>query len=226
MLEALSPLPPGVRWTLALGAGYTLGCVSGGYYLVRWKTGSDIRAQGSGGTGATNAGRQLGRSGFVVTVLFDGLKGTLAAALAWALALGGLGMFWSIAAAVAGHIWPAPLRFRGGKGVATFLGGLLVADAVLLLWLGAVFGPIWLVWRRFSFSGLLALVLLPGVAWYRGAEPATTAVLGLSVALILVAHRVNIRNEIARRRSGSRVPEAETQPASAPSHDRGTTDRL
>ena len=102
----------------ALGA-YLLGCLATGYYLVRARTGRDIREIDSGSTGARNVGRVLGKTGFGLTVLGDFGKGALAVwgARHWTHdhQLAALAML----AVVAGHIWPAQLRFRGGKGVAT-----------------------------------------------------------------------------------------------------------
>src|SRR5437667_3775423 len=71
----------GKEWLL-LAACYSLGCCTVGYYWVRWRTGLDLRFQGSGNLGAKNVGRLLGPSGFLVTLLIDGAKGALAVRLA------------------------------------------------------------------------------------------------------------------------------------------------
>src|SRR6185436_7082043 len=96
---------------------YLLGCLATGYYLVRWRTGQDLRALGSGSTGGTNAGRVLGRWGLVITGLIDILKGAIAVGAAryfgldeWAVAL-------TAGAVVAGHVFPFQLRFHGGRGL-------------------------------------------------------------------------------------------------------------
>ena len=119
------------NWFQATGSvlgAYLLGCFAIGYYLVRARTGKDIREIESGSTGARNVGRVLGKPGFVLTAFGDVGKGALAvwSAQEWtnnnhlaALAL---------LAVVAGHLWPAQLRFRGGKGVATSFGALLMFD--------------------------------------------------------------------------------------------------
>src|ERR1041385_8199295 len=110
---------------IAVGA-YLLGCFATGYYLVRLRTGQDIRELGSGSVGAKNVGRLLGRPGFVVALLGDLAKGAFAVWAAqhftkddWAVQL-------SLLAVVAGHVWPAQLRFRGGKrGAPPFGGGFV-----------------------------------------------------------------------------------------------------
>src|ERR1051326_4572526 len=124
---------------IAVGA-YLLGCFATGYYLVRLRTGQDIRELGSGNVGATNVGRALGTRGFVLTFLGDAAKGALAVSLARLLP----GPLWladvAMIAVVAGHIWPIPLRGRGGKGGATTLGALAVLDVSLTLLLLALLG--------------------------------------------------------------------------------------
>src|SRR5262249_3474541 len=132
---------------ICLGA-YALGCFTLGYYLVRGRTGQDIRELGSGSVGARNVGRVLGWMGFVVTVAGDFAKGAFAV---WAtshftqddclLAL-------ALVSVVMGHIWPAQLRFHGGKGVATSLGGLVVYDPHLARAFVLVFSSVFRCIRR------------------------------------------------------------------------------
>src|SRR5574339_339768 len=123
----MNPMPYGEEMLVILVA-YALGCFTAGYYLVRWWTGEDVRYSGSGSSGATNVGRVLGRPGFLFTLLLDLTKGCLAVWLAEYLRLRPTTAVLSMLAVVAGHIWPLQLRFRGGKGVATGLGALLVLE--------------------------------------------------------------------------------------------------
>lgn len=107
---------------LALLLCYAIGCVVTAWYAVKWRTGADLRTLHSGTTGARNAGRVLGRWGFAIVALLDSLRGLLAMALAAAL---GLQEWWLVLAGVAvlaGHLWPAQLGFRGGKGIAVGVG--------------------------------------------------------------------------------------------------------
>jgi hypothetical protein len=108
-------------WLVIPGA-YLLGGVSPGYWLVLMRTGTDVRAQGSGATGATNAARSLGTQGFVMVMLLDTLKGAAAAALTRPAGLSAGWEFAAAAAVVAGHIWPVQLGFRGGRGFSPLLG--------------------------------------------------------------------------------------------------------
>src|SRR3954468_8770014 len=111
----------------ALGAlvGYIFGCFTTGYYLVRWKTGHDIRLMGSGSCGGRNVGRELGKTGFFLTVFGDFWKGAAAVLLTrWLTGGNETAILFAILGSVIGHIWPIQLGFRGGKGVATCMGAL------------------------------------------------------------------------------------------------------
>src|SRR5580693_6010407 len=98
-------------------AAYVIGCFSTGYWLVRWKTGQDLRTLGTGSCGARNAGRALGSNGFALTLSGDLAKGGLAVWIAQTVTGNDFVALLSMMAVTAGHVWPAPLGFRGGKGI-------------------------------------------------------------------------------------------------------------
>ena len=122
---------------LLLAIGYLLGAIPSGYLAGRWLKGIDLRDCGSGSTGATNVLRNVGKGPALVVFLIDVGKGALAVLLAksvglsdWLQVLAGL-------AALAGHIWPVWLGWKGGKAVATGLGMFLgagLAGGAGLLW--------------------------------------------------------------------------------------------
>jgi len=193
-----------------LGA-YLLGSVATGYYLVHARTGRDIREMNSGSTGARNVGRVLGKAGFALTVLGDVGKGALAVwgAQEWTRNphLAALAML----AVVAGHIWPAQLHFRGGKGVATTLGALLVFDHRLLLVFGALFLAGFILARKSVLPGLFAFACLPLAGFWLDRDGLTTALAAVLVAMILIAHRRNFVDEITmlwERRGVAPKPES------------------
>ncbi len=167
---------------------YAAGCLVGAYYLVRWRTGKDLRALGSGNPGATNAGRVLGRSGFALALLVDAGKGSVVTASARALGAGSALLGVAMVAVVAGHVWPAQLGFRGGKGAATALGLLAVYDlrvaAVLLVCLGLLYA----VTRRLDASGLPTLGLAPFAAGMLGKDAAAVTALAAVAAIVYWAH--------------------------------------
>jgi glycerol-3-phosphate acyltransferase PlsY len=128
-----------VQTVLACLIAYLLGCVSTGYYLVRWRRGVDIRGVGSGTTGAFNVARLLQGPGFVLTLLGDLLKGGLALMLAKWLGLDRFAQMLAMLAVVLGHDFPLQLGFRGGNGLATATGALVVLDPRLTLALAVWF---------------------------------------------------------------------------------------
>jgi glycerol-3-phosphate acyltransferase PlsY len=192
-----------------LGA-YILGCFSTGYYLVRARTGRDIRQVDSGATGARNVSRVLGAPGFFLTVLGDFGKGALAvwATRRWCDNEFAVGL--ALLAVLMGHIWPVQLRFRGGKGVATSLGGLLVFDWRIAVSYAVIFALLFLVTRRTILPGLFAYFCLPFVDYGFDHDPVKTSLVAIMSALVLLAHRANFVEEIpalAARRHVAANPE-------------------
>jgi len=176
---------------LAAAIGYVLGSVPFGFLLTRASGRGDIRTVGSGNTGATNVLRTGSRGLAALTLLCDVGKGAVAVLLvnAW------LGEPYGLVAGVAavlGHDFPAWLKFRGGKGVATTLGVILA-----LAWPVGLFAlAVWLLtavaFRYSSLAALVALSLVPPVmAWHEGfREAVATCVLAV---LTIILHRENIR---------------------------------
>ena len=126
---------------LGIGLAYALGSLCAGYYLVRWRTGRDVRLIGSASAGARNAGRLLGPGGFALVLAFDLLKGIAAVVVAVACS-GWATPRWHVVvvAVVVGHVLPVQLGFRGGKGVAPSIGALLAYDAWVVLGSAAIAG--------------------------------------------------------------------------------------
>jgi len=177
---------------------YLLGCFTTGYYLVRWRTGLDIRQQGSGNVGARNVGRVLGASGFIVTLLLDLGKGALAVGMALYFGLRPEMVIASMLAVVVGHNWPMQLRFHGGKGIATSLGVLLAYDSFLVVILVLLMLPLFALSRNFTIGGLLSFALSPLVAFLCGLENMEVVAASLVAIMVLVSHQKNIREEFAR----------------------------
>jgi acyl phosphate:glycerol-3-phosphate acyltransferase len=178
-------------WWIILA--YILGSLNGAYYLMKWKHGIDIRTTGSGNAGATNAGRSMGKKGFLLVLIFDLAKGMLAVLLVrWSSgteAIAGL----SAAAAVVGHIFPIQLRFRGGKGIAVSLGALVIFSYQATFLLLAVFLCIYLLLRRFSASGLIAYVVTATLLPFLRLDILTIAVYVVVTVLVLAAHHTHVR---------------------------------
>lgn len=177
---------------------YLSGSVSGSLTLGRLR-GVDIRTQGSGNAGGTNAFRTQGAKFALGVVLIDIGKGALAAWLALRFApvegvLPVRTVAWlAVLAAALGHVWPLWHGFRGGKGVGTLLGGVAVLWPVALL-------PLFLVWVcvlvASGYVGLASIIatacLLPLAVWLR-ADVATQAFAVVAALLVLFTHRANVQ---------------------------------
>lgn len=190
-----------LRPVIFMAAAYVIGCFTTGYYLVRLRTGQDIRLTGSGSAGARNAGRILGKTGFVLTVLGDFAKGALAVWLARALGHDDVCAALAVPAVVAGHLWPAQLKFHGGKGITTSLGALLEFDYRLAVTLAVLFGIIFLFARKTLLPAMLAFVCLPAVCWYFTRDNVLVAATAAASAAILFAHRRNLGQEFSGLKS-------------------------
>jgi glycerol-3-phosphate acyltransferase PlsY len=190
---------PDVQWFLLVAIAYALGSVSTGYYLIKLRTGQDIRLLGSGSTGARNVSRTLGTLGFAATLVGDASKGAIAVGLATISGLDERGLIVVTVAVFAGHVWPAQLQFRGGKGLATVMGAVLVMDYWVVIVTLLVAAIALAASKRFTASGLLAVALAPVLAAATD-RASSDFVIGLSalVALIFFAHRQNIASAFGR----------------------------
>ena len=182
---------------LALAAliGYLLGSIPFGLLLTRMAGLGDVRKIGSGNIGATNVLRTGNKKLAAATLLLDALKGTAAVLVANAL----WGYEASLVAgffAFLGHLFPVWLGFKGGKGVATYIGVLLGAAPLMML----AFALIWIatafITRYSSLSALVAMVIIPVALWLLGPEKTALLVTLLSV-ISWLKHHENIRRLIA-----------------------------
>ncbi len=182
------------RELLAVGASYLIGSVPFAIVLVRLFRGVDVRTQGSGTAGATNVLRTAGKSLAVATMILDVGKGALAVLLMRSLTYDPRWLGAAAVAAVLGHVFPVWFSFRGGKGVATAIGGfgILAPWAVL-----AVVGGFVLVvaaTRLVSLASITAACLLPLAMrlLFHAPEPEVVAAAAVTL-LLVISHRANIR---------------------------------
>jgi len=179
-----------MSYALAAVFGYLLGSIPFGLLLTRAAGGPDIRATGSGNIGATNVLRTGRRGLAAATLLCDMVKGTLAVLVVGHFVGPDVALVAGFAAFL-GHLFPAWLKFKGGKGVATYI-GLLIG----LAWPAAlIFCAIWLIVATFSrYSSLAALIasaLTPLALWLLG-KPEVAALFLVLTALLWIMHRANI----------------------------------
>ena len=191
---------------LVIAFSYLLGSVPFGMVFARAK-GVDLRSVGSGNIGATNVLRAAGRGPAVLTLLGDALKGAAAVALARALGLGAFNEGLAALAAVAGHDFSVFLRFRGGKGVATSLGAVLIYAPQAGI-LTAVLWLITVVLTRYSSLGaIVSFALLPVMMLLTGQAKQKAAFAAALAALLVLKHSGNIRRlvEGTERRVGEKA---------------------
>ena len=177
---------------------YAVGCFATGYYLVRARTGQDIRTLGSGNVGARNVGRILGARGFIFTFIGDFGKGALAVWVTQYFSASSMDAALAMLAVVAGHIWPLPLRFCGGKGVATSLGALLLLAPSIALAYGAAVGMMFAISGTTKMPGLFAYLGLPVVGYWFGHDRFEVASLTGLMLMVVLAHRKNLLKEFNR----------------------------
>jgi glycerol-3-phosphate acyltransferase PlsY len=190
--ELWSALPAGLA---ALAFGYLAGSIPFGLVITRLAGLEDIRTIGSGNIGATNVLRTGRRELAAATLAADALKGTIAVLVARYFGgpelaiIAGFGAF-------LGHLFPVWLRFRGGKGVATFIGILLGLAWPVVLGFGAVWATVAWLTRYSSLAALVACAVTPLMLWLGGWHEPAELFLLLAV-LIFVTHRDNIARLMA-----------------------------
>jgi acyl phosphate:glycerol-3-phosphate acyltransferase len=187
------------QWVLYLIVSYLVGGLMTGFLVAKLFKGHDLRVMGSGNIGARNAGRVLGPSGFVLTLAGDIIK---AAAVVWAgIELGFpehiqlLGFL----AVIMGHLYPVFLRFHGGKGVASFIGGLIVFNWLSAVLVGVAFLLFYSIKRSLTVAGLFAFVLSPFFYWLLEKQWIETLILIPISLMVVYVQKDDIKERIMIR---------------------------
>ncbi|MGE5215725.1 MAG: glycerol-3-phosphate 1-O-acyltransferase PlsY [Chloroflexota bacterium] len=184
---------------------YLVGSIPTGV-IVGKLMGIDVRSAGSGNIGATNVARVLGKGKGALTLLADAAKGYLPVFIARQLGVDSNTEVVVGAAAFLGHLYPIYLKFRGGKGVATALGALLLLAPLAILILLAVFAAAFLTSRIVSLGSIAAAAALPMALWLLSYPPQVIVLGAFLGAMVILRHRANIRRLFAgtEPRFGSR----------------------
>ena len=220
------------KFILVAFIGYLLGSIPFGVIVSKYKANVDIRKYGSGKIGGTNVLRTVGKKAFLMVAVLDVSKGALAVVFAGLIVGGesiwfgnsGLGMIFAqvlgALASIAGHIWPIFLKFKGGRGVATFIGGLIA-----LIPAAGLFGGEALIIGA-GLSGFASLGSIIGlVCSYAILIPLTImngfpieylAYVFLGSALVIFMHRDNIKRLLSgKERRLSQKAEKNLDPISS-----------
>jgi glycerol-3-phosphate acyltransferase PlsY len=224
-----------IKYLLAIAAGYLIGSIPFGFLIGRFFAKVDVRKYGSGKTGTTNVMRVAGKKAAAIVFILDMSKGALAVLTAWVLLHGkyqadvGTAVWYMLRtapalaalAAIAGHIWPVFLNFKGGRGVATYYGGMFALCPAVAFFSGQIF-LLGASTTKFvslaSIAGAVAsyVILVPLVVF--GGFPWEILLYGLVGCLaIIIMHRDNIIRLIngKERRLGEQVDINEHQSPSA-----------
>lgn len=189
-----------------VGTAYVVGGIPFGFILARYWGGADVRYSGSGNTGATNVLRTTGASIALAVLALDMSKGYVMVLAARSLGADEVLQSLVATAAVAGHIFPIWLKFRGGKGVATACGSFVVLAPIAALWAAFVFGLVVCVTRYVSVGSMsAAFALTPLVYATVSSLPVVVSALAVTI-LVLSSHASNVRRLVVggERRLGER----------------------
>ncbi len=177
-------------------ASYLIGSISSAVIICKALSLPDPRTQGSKNPGATNVLRLGGKKTAAFVLFFDGLKGAVPVFIGDYYGFGLIALALTVLCAFLGHIFPVFFRFKGGKGVATYLGGLIAINLLA----GLIFSLIWLlvakVLKISSLAALIATVLSPFYFYLITGNLKSTTIIGLISLLIFYTHRDNIKRLI------------------------------
>ncbi|HYR45956.1 MAG TPA: glycerol-3-phosphate 1-O-acyltransferase PlsY [Thermoanaerobaculia bacterium] len=178
--------------------GYLLGSLSFALLLVRWRTGKDIRTEGSGNAGATNVLRAYGKGLGLAVALLDVAKGAAAVLLVKAVTADPRYAAAAGFAAVLGHVFPLYFGFRGGKGVATAVGAFLALAPVATLVCLGVFLLLVAATRYVSLGSVVSIVLLPPAARWISNAPLSIVLAAAATAVVVVFKHLENLKRLAR----------------------------
>ena len=192
-------------WLVPLG--YVSGSIPFGLLIAKASKGVDVRGIGSGNIGATNVLRAAGKGAAALTLALDMLKGWAPVALGRIVGASDALVAGVALAAFLGHLYPVFLRFRGGKGLATFLGVLLALLPKVAFLVAGVWLLVAAVFRYSSLAALVAAAASPLLVWLLDGRRGFVALAVVLSGFILMRHRENMRRLLAgeERRIGQRL---------------------
>ena len=177
-------------------ASYLIGSISSSVIICKALGLPDPRTQGSKNPGATNVLRVGGKKIAAFVLIFDGLKGAVPVFIGDYYGFGLIALTLTVLCAFLGHIFPVFFRFRGGKGVATYLGGLIAINFLA----GLIFSVIWLlvakVLKTSSLASIIATALSPIYFYFITGDITSALIIGLISLFIFYTHRGNIKRLI------------------------------
>ncbi|PGY11814.1 glycerol-3-phosphate acyltransferase [Bacillus sp. AFS031507] len=172
---------------------YLIGSIMFGFLVTKALYCKDIRLHGSGNVGARNAGRLHGKTAFVLIFLGDALKGGLVILLARYFGFSDPVQFVGLGMAIFGHLKPITLNFKGGKGISTFIGGIIMFEPLLVSVIILAFLVLYPFTKSFTFSGLGAFLFIPPFLIIIDHDWISCAIVLCILVFIFLAHWNNIK---------------------------------
>ncbi|MCL6574009.1 MAG: glycerol-3-phosphate acyltransferase [Bacillus sp. (in: Bacteria)] len=177
---------------------YLIGSLMFGFLVTKTLYHQDIRFQGSGNVGARNVGRLHGKRAFVLIFLGDAFKGALVLLIARFLQFPDYVQLIGLGMAILGHIKPITLNFKGGKGISTFIGGMIVFEPLLIVVVILGFLILYPFTKSFTFSGLGAFLLIPLFLLIKDYQWLSSIIVSSILVFIFLAHSENIRERLQK----------------------------
>ncbi|WP_166786757.1 glycerol-3-phosphate acyltransferase [Jeotgalibacillus salarius] len=169
---------------------YLLGSFNGAYIVTKLFKKQDIRTLESGNAGATNAGRVLGKKGFLLTVFIDAVKTWIAL---WIITIWFGGLEWAIFSGILfvllGHLFPLYLQFKGGKGIVVYLAGALWLEPLTLAAAAIAMGLCYGFSRRYTISGFFAIAMVPVTLFLSYGLTIVSVGMSLAFIALLFVHK-------------------------------------
>ncbi len=194
------------RYYFLVVLSYLIGCFSTGYYYAKLRYHTDIREIGTNVTGAMNVSRLAGKKGFILTFLGDALKGVLTVFLCRVFHTPDWVTLLCIVTVLLGHVFPIQLKFRGGKGMSTIFGALLVYDPILILMLFGTCVIFYPFVRRYTITALFALLILPLELFFADFSPVLIYFSLIYAAILIFACRSNVMEYIRTKALEGNAP--------------------
>lgn len=170
-----------------------------GFFVVKFLGKKDIRVEGSGNVGARNAGRVHGRSSFILTFIGDALKGAIVIFLGEYFKLSPEFLLAGLGFAILGHVKPITLKFKGGMGISTFIGGMLAFEPITALIIILGFLLLYPILKSFTFAGLGSFILIPVSFYFLGIQPLANFISSILVMIIIFIHWEDISERFYKR---------------------------
>lgn len=189
-----------VLWFYFLIA-YLIGCIMFGFLITKFFYNKDIRLHGSGNVGARNAGRLHGKKAFVFIFLGDALKGVAIIVIARFLHFSDHIQLIGLGLAIIGHLKPITLNFKGGKGISTFIGGIILFEPLLILVIIVAFLVLYPFTKSFTFSGLGAFLAIPIFLFIQDHDWLNCLLVSINLIFIFWAHSENIKERIEKKKT-------------------------